>query len=132
MATLQVLQNASVSAGCPVPFLIGLGSSFQSLDRVTREHQYPAESVLFMEGQASQGLMVIVSGRVKLSTASADGRTIVVRVAGAGEVLGLSATVVGRTSELTAETLEPTRVKIVPRESFKQWLRAHPELAKAQ
>jgi len=127
VATLQVLQNAS--AGCPASFLTGLGNSFQSLDRVTREHQYPAESVLFMEGQASQGLMLIVSGKVKLSTASADGRTIVVRMAGPGEVLGLSASVVGRPSELTAETLEPTRIKIIPRESFKQWLRAHPELA---
>jgi len=129
VATLQVLQHAAVSAGCPVPFLTGLGNSFQSLDRVTREHVYPAESVLFMEGQASQGLMVIVSGKVKLSTASADGRTIVVRVAGAGEVLGLSATVVGRANELTAETVESTRIKIIPRDSFKQWLRSHPELA---
>ena len=82
-----------------------------------------------MEGEAAQGLMVVVSGKVKLSTASADGRTIVVRVAGAGEVLGLSAAVVGRASELTAETLEPTRLRIIPRDSFKQWLRSHPELA---
>jgi len=72
---------------------------------------------------------VIVSGKVKLSTASADGRTIIVRIAGPGEVLGLSATVVGRPNELTAETLAPTRIKIIPRESFKQWLRAHPDLA---
>ncbi len=96
---------------------------------MTRETSYSAEAVLFMEGQPSPGVMVIVSGKVKLSTASADGRTIVVRMAGPGEVLGLSATVVGRPSELTAETLEPTRIKIIPRQSFKQWLRAHPELA---
>ncbi|MFI5089257.1 MAG: Crp/Fnr family transcriptional regulator [Terriglobales bacterium] len=110
-------------------FLNGLSVSAQSLDRMTRETSYSAEAVLFMEGQPSPGVMVIVSGKVKLSTASADGRTIVVRIAGPGEVLGLSATVVGRPCELTAETLEPARIKIIPRESFKQWLRAHPELA---
>ena len=82
-----------------------------------------------MEGQPSQGIMLIINGRVKLSTASADGRTITVRIAGPGEVLGLSATVVHRTCELTAETMEPTRIKIIPRESFRQWLRTHPELA---
>ena len=96
---------------------------------MTHESSYSGEAVLFVEGQPSPGVMVIVSGKVKLSTASADGRIIVVRMAGPGEVLGLSATVVGRACELTAETLEPTRVKVISRESFKQWLRAHPELA---
>ena len=129
MSTLHVLQPVSASASCPVSFLDGLSGSTQSLDRMTRETSYSGETVLFMEGQPSPGVMVIVSGKVKLSTASADGRTIVVRMAGPGEVLGLSATVVGRPCELTAETLEPTRIKNIPRESFKQWLRAHPELA---
>ena len=126
MSTLQVLQPA-VSASGPA-FLVGLGNS-SSLDRVAKENRYPGEAVLFMEGQSSPGVMVIISGRVRLSTASADGRSIVVRVAGPGEVLGLSATVVGRPCELTAETLEPSHIKIIPRESFRQWLRAHPELA---
>lgn len=129
MPTLRVLQSAAVSASGPVTFLDGFSGSAQSLDRMTRETSHPGQAVLFVEGQSSPGVMVIVSGRVKLSTASADGRTIVVRMAGPGEVLGLSATVVGRPCELTAETLEPTRIKIIPRESFKHWLRVHPELA---
>jgi CRP/FNR family transcriptional regulator len=106
-----------------------LKSSSQSLERVTRETSYPAQALLFVEGQPAHGVMVIVSGQVKLSTASADGRTIIVHIAGPGEVLGLSATVAGRPCELTAETLEPSRIKIIPGESFKQWLRAHPEMA---
>ena len=129
MATLQILQNAAVSASCPQAFLAGLGTSSSSLDRLTREHRYPSEAILFMEEQPSPGVMVIVSGRVRLSTASADGRSIVVRIAGPGEVLGLSATVVGRPCELTAETLEPSHIKVITREGFRQWLRAHPELA---
>ena len=123
------LQPVPASASCAPPFLEGLEESTQSLERMTRETSYSRGAVLFIEGQPSQGVMVIVSGRVKLSTASADGRTIIVRMAGPGEVLGLSATVVGRPCELTAETLEATRIKIIPRESFRQWLRAHPELA---
>jgi len=127
--TLRVLNSAAVSTSCPVSFLGGFSGSSQFFDVTTRETSHPAETVLFVEGQSSQGVMLIVSGRVKLSTASADGRTIIVRIAGAGEVLGLGATVVGRPCELTAETLEPTRIRIIPRGSFKQWLRAHPEMA---
>lgn len=129
MSTLHVLQPAAAPATCPATFLDGLAGSSQSLDRMTRETAYPGQAVLFVEGQSSQGLMLIVSGRVKLSTASADGRTVIVRIAGPGEVLGLSATVVGRASELTAETLEATRIKTISRDSFKHWLRAHPEVA---
>ena len=129
MSTLHVLQPVPAAANCALPFLEGLAESGRSLDRVTRQTSYPAEALLFIEGHPSPGLMVIVSGRVKLSTASADGRTIIVRMAGPGEVLGLSASVVGLPCELTAETLEPSRIKIIPRESFKQWLRVHPELA---
>lgn len=129
MSTLPILQPAAVSASCGVTFWEGLRESSHSLESSARETSYPAHAVLFVEGQPSRGVMVIVSGEVKLSTASADGRTIVVRIAGPGEVLGLSATVVGRPCELTAETLQPTRIKIIPGSSFKQWLRAHPELA---
>ncbi len=96
---------------------------------MTREICHSGQAVLFVEGRPSQGVVVIVSGRVKLTTASADGRTIIVRIAGPGEVLGLSATVVGRPCELTAETMEPSRIKLIPGESFRQWLRAYPELA---
>ncbi len=129
MTTLQVIQPVAAVPHCALPFLEGLAESGRSLDRVTRESSYPAEALLFVEGQSSPGVMQIVSGRVKLSTASADGRTIVVRMAGPGEVLGLSASVAGRPCELTAEALEPCRIKIIPRESFKQWLRVHPDLA---
>ena len=129
MSTLHVLQPVSAAASCSASFLHGFAGSAKSLDRMTRETSYPGHALLFVEGESSPGVMVIVSGRVKLSTASADGRTITVRMAGPGEVLGLSATVVGRTCELTAETLEPSRIKIIPRESFRHWLRVHPELA---
>jgi CRP/FNR family transcriptional regulator, cyclic AMP receptor protein len=129
VTTLQVIQPVVAVPHCALPFLEGLAESGRSLDRVTRETSYPAEALLFVEGQSSPGVMQIVSGRVKLSTASADGRTIVVRMAGPGDVLGLSASMVGRACELTAESLEPCRIKIIPRESFKQWLRVHPELA---
>jgi CRP/FNR family transcriptional regulator len=99
------------------------------LERLAREVSYSAGALLFIEGQSSQAVMIIVSGQVKLSTASSDGHTVVVRIAGPGEVLGLSAAVVGGPCELTAEVLQPSRIRMIPRESFRHWLRAHPELA---
>lgn len=130
MPRAQMLAPAGLAtAEFPAPFLQDLPeSSTRSLDRMTIEVSYPPEAVLFVEGQRSQGVMVMVSGRVKLSTTSSDGRTLILRIAGPGEVLGLSATIVARPYELTAETLEPCRVKIIRRDSFLQWLRSAPEM----
>jgi len=128
MSTLHVLDRAG-DRTCFETFLTRLPAAFsKALDRITREASLPGQALLFVEGQASQDVVVIVSGRVKLTTASADGRTFIVRIAGPGEVLCLSATVVGRPCELTAETLEPSRIRLISGDSFRQWLREHPEL----
>ncbi len=129
MSTLHVLEPAG-NRICSQTFLTRLPAAFtKSLDRMAKEICHSGQAILFVEGRPSQGVVVIVSGRVKLTIASVDGRTIIVRIAGPGEVLGLSATVIGRPCELTAETMEPSCVKLIPGESFRQWLRAHPELA---
>ena len=105
MASIQVIQISGGSSSCPQPFLANLpGHLSRSLERMTMETAFPADAILFTEGQRSQGVMVIVSGKVKLSTTGSDGRTLIVRIAGPGDALGVSATVAGRPNELTAET----------------------------
>ena len=51
--------------------------------------------MLFVEGQAPRGIFVLCKGRVKLSICSTDGKTLILKIAEAGEVLGLSASVSG-------------------------------------
>jgi CRP/FNR family transcriptional regulator len=60
-----------------------------------------------------------------LSICSTDGKTLILKVAEPGEVLGLSATVSGKAYELTAETLDPCQVNFVKREDFLRFLRDH-------
>ena len=80
--------------------------ALQELEQVKYASAYPSGAVLFVEGQAPRGIYMICSGRIKLSTTSRDGKTLILRIAQAGEVLGLHATVSGRPYELTAETGE--------------------------
>jgi CRP/FNR family transcriptional regulator, cyclic AMP receptor protein len=88
------------------------------LERVKYASAYPTGAVLFVEGQAPRGVYLICSGRIKLSTTSRDGKTLILRIAQAGEVLGLHATVSGRPYELTAETLQPCQLDFIRREDF--------------
>ena len=59
---------------------------------------------------------MLCSGRAKLSTTSRDGKVLILKIADAGEVLGLSAVIAGEPFELTAETAGPCQVNFIERE----------------
>lgn len=96
-----------------------------ALDGISSSTTYPKDAILFVEGQEPRGVFVLCHGRVKLSTNSADGKSIIVRIAEAGEIVGLAGTVSGSPYELTAEALEPLQANFAPREAFLQFLRDH-------
>ncbi len=100
-------------------------ASLQDLERIKYASAYPEGAVLFVEGQAPRGVYVICTGRVKLTTTSRDGKTLILRIAEAGEVLGLHATVSGRPYELTAETLQPCQLDFIRRDDFLRFLQNH-------
>src|ERR1700710_1805994 len=54
---------------------------------------YPKGTKLFVEGQPSTGVHMLCKGKVKLSTCSQDGKIIILEIAEAGDILGLSASV---------------------------------------
>jgi CRP/FNR family cyclic AMP-dependent transcriptional regulator len=101
----------------------------QKLAAITSTAAYPKGATLFVEGQSPRGVFVLCSGRVKLSTSSADGRSLILRIAESGEVLGLPATVTGKPYELTADVIEPTQANFIAREDFLRFLREHGEAA---
>jgi CRP-like cAMP-binding protein len=101
----------------------------QILARITSADVYSKGATLFVEGQSPRGVFILCSDRVKLSTSSADGRTLILRIADQGEVLGLPATVTEKAYELTAEVIEPTQANFIPRQDFLYFLREHGEVA---
>ena len=88
---------------------------------------YPAGAVLFVEGQVPRGVYMLCQGQVKLTTASLEGKTIM-RVAEAGELLGLHSAISGDVHELTAETLQTCQVDFVRRRDFLKLLRGQRDI----
>ncbi|HUI42770.1 MAG TPA: Crp/Fnr family transcriptional regulator [Terriglobia bacterium] len=88
---------------------------------------YPKGAVLFVEEEAPRGVFVVCKGRVKLTMTSIDGKTMILRIVGPGEVLGLHAVVSGEAYQSTAETMEPCQFDFVRREDFLRFLRDHAE-----
>jgi CRP/FNR family transcriptional regulator, cyclic AMP receptor protein len=96
-----------------------------ALDSISSSATYPKDAILFVEGQEARGVFVLCHGRVKLSANSADGKSIIVRIAEPGELVGLPGTLSGQPYELTAEALEPLRANFIPRDAFLQFLREY-------
>jgi CRP/FNR family transcriptional regulator, cyclic AMP receptor protein len=89
---------------------------------------YPRGSMLFVEGEQPRGVFFLCSGRAKLTTSSAEGKTLIVKIAEVGEILGVSATILGKPYEVSAETIEPCQLNFIKRDDFLQFLRAHVEV----
>ncbi len=99
----------------------------KSFSAISHQTTYPADATLFVEGQNPRGVFLLCSGKVKLSTSSRDGKVLILKMAGPGEMLGLSAVISGTEYELTAETAMPCQVNFVPREPLLDLLQKHGE-----
>lgn len=90
---------------------------------------YPKGSLLFVEGEKPRGVFVLCSGRAKLTTSSSEGKTLIVKMAGPGDILGASAAILGNAYEVSAETTEPAQVNFIGRDDFLRLLSSHGDAA---
>jgi CRP/FNR family transcriptional regulator len=101
----------------------------QRLNEIKSTAVYPKGAMLFIEGQQPRGVFVLCAGKVKLSTTSREGKTIITKVSDGGDVLGLNAVVSNRPYEVTAEMMEPGQANFIPRDSLLHYLKDYPDVA---
>lgn len=127
---LEIIQSC---LACPIreeSLFCNLGPApLAALNAIRRTTLYPKGAMLFVEGQPCHGLFVLCSGKAKLAASSQSGRSVIVRIAGAGEVLGLGAAVADRAYEVSAEILEPGEVNFLSREDFLHFLQEFSEVS---
>ena len=89
---------------------------------------FPARMVLIHEGDVGDSLFIILSGKVKVYATSEDGREVVIDFHGAGEYVG-EMSLAGAPRSASVATVEATTCAIVRRETFREFVLAHPEFA---
>jgi len=107
------------------------GAPAHALRQVAGAHsanEYPSGALLFREGDPADGIFLLCHGGVKLSVGSSHGDSLLLRSAGPGEILGLSATLTGQEHEVTAETTTPSQLVFIKRKDFLRYLREHSEV----
>jgi CRP/FNR family transcriptional regulator len=101
--------------------------ALETFNRIKRVSAFPRGSVLFREASPARGIFLLCAGKAKLSVCSESGKRLLVRIAGPGAVLGLSASLSGTPYEVTAEMLEDSQVAIVKRKELLRFLHDHRE-----
>jgi len=126
---LEIIENCGECHCRKTGFFCSFSSGvLKSLDHASHHSTMPAGAILFVEGQISRGIFILCSGRVKLSTASREGKVLILKTVEAGEVIGLSAAISGASYEMTAETAIPCQLNFIGRKDLLEMLHGHSEV----
>jgi CRP/FNR family transcriptional regulator, cyclic AMP receptor protein len=84
---------------------------------------------LMHEGQLGEEVMILLSGRVKVTFTTAEGKEVVLRFCGPGDLLGELSVLdeLPRSSSVVA--LEPAEALVLAASDFRGLIASHPELA---
>jgi len=102
-----------------------------TLDHISvylRRRSIPKGAVIFRKGDPGVGLIGVLSGAVKISVASADGRDVVLNIIRAGEVFGEIALLDGRARTADATTMSDCELMTIERREFIPFLRSQPDV----
>ena len=87
---------------------------------------YPRNTIIVSEGDDTDSFFILVSGHVKVYVSDEDGREVVLRVHGPGEYFG-EMILDGQQRSASVITVEPTRLVVIPKTKFRDFVRSHPD-----
>jgi CRP/FNR family transcriptional regulator len=103
-------------------------AAISRLQKIKVTAVYPKGTLICLEGQEAHGLFILCTGSAKVTTTSAEGKSIILRIALKGEVLGLTAVLSNDQYEATVEILEPSQANFISQSDFMLFIRDYPEV----
>ena len=125
MASLA--SNATVVAGSFVALLAQ--PEREALYGLGIRRVFPRGALLMFEHEPGERVMILLSGRVKISRIGEDGREVVLGIRDAGDVLGELAFVDGHPRSASAIALEEVEAVVLPASAFRLHLESTPRVA---
>lgn len=123
---LERMETVDVLA-CVEPFTASRPAELELVARSIVRLRKPPGSVLIGEGQPSDGLHIVLRGRVNLLRAADGGRDLILAALGPGEVFGEACAFGGVTMSTTAVAAVQSELLRIPPEALVEHLRRDPE-----
>jgi len=99
------------------------------IDLITRKRSLEAREMLFLKGDDSADVYVILSGRLKAFVTGPDGDDVVFRYMGAGETIGEIAAFAAGKRTANVAAVDACELLMIPRRELMPLLRRFPEIA---
>jgi CRP-like cAMP-binding protein len=98
------------------------------LRRLGARRRFPAGSTLFLEGDPAHEVLILLTGEVKVSVGSVEGREVILDVLEPGALLGELAVLDGGPRSATVSALSSVEVLAVGADAFNAFLDRHPSV----
>ena len=102
------------------------GSALLALGRTVRFHR---DATIFSEGDVSGRVVIIIRGRVKVSSDLSEGREVVLAIRGPGDLIGDLSAIDDRPHSATCTSMEPVEALAMSSATFLDYLVDHPRVA---
>jgi CRP/FNR family transcriptional regulator, cyclic AMP receptor protein len=107
----------------------GLGAAtIQQVSALSIRRSYSRGAVLFAHGDPGDALYGVITGKVRISASSSDGREVFLNIMEPGDVFGEIALLDGRHRTATASATVPSELIILTRDHFLGLLKREPAL----
>jgi CRP-like cAMP-binding protein len=93
-----------------------------AITAIGQRRAYEVGAVLFVEGDEAHSVLVILSGRLKLTRNSVDGREALIELRGPGELIGEMGAIDDHPRSATATVTEALEAIVVPAGRFRRLL----------
>ena len=103
----------------------------QHVAKVATVREYEKGALVFSEGDASDQLYTVLSGRVKVFKTTTRGTDVILEIFGPGDPLGAVAVYESRAYPASAIAIEPTTCLLIPRTAFFSLLELHPTMVRS-
>ena len=103
-------------------------AELDKLGKLAKVRGYDTGQTIFMKGDKARGMMVVLSGGVRIGASSPEGKEVVLNTIHPGEVFGEIALIDGVERTADAVAMEATELLILDRKDFLPYLENQPDI----
>jgi CRP-like cAMP-binding protein len=104
-------------------------TTLEKIELVGSRRNFEKDQIILLEEEVGSALFMIVSGKVKVSRSSNDGREVILTILSESDFFGEMAILDGLTRSATVTATEPTELFMIQRKEFLDLLKSYPEIS---
>lgn len=104
-------------------------TDLERISQVASVQKYHKDNIILIEEEVGTTMFIIISGKVKISRISDDGREVILSILSEGDFFGEMSLLDGQTRSANVTAIEESELLMLRREDFLQMLYDYPQIA---